>query len=256
LSLKDRLPQIEVAVGDERAALVFRVLEDPTDDDLARFKAFGAEFGFDIYLQRQGPDSVAALYPDAPPMLGYALPEQGITFRFKPTEFTQVNVDINRKMVARVMEILAPEPNDSVLDLFCGIGNFTLALAKQAAFVAGVEGGKEAVERARQNAADNRLDNVEFHVADLTKPLDGLAWAGRRYDKILLDPSRAGAEEVLAGVPQWGAARIVYVSCNPSTLARDSGILVHQHGYRLIRAGVMDMFPQTAHVESIALFEK
>jgi 23S rRNA (uracil1939-C5)-methyltransferase len=122
--------------------------------------------------------------------------------------------------------------------------------------VVGVEGSREAVERARQNAADNRLDNVEFHVADLAQPLDGLAWAGRRYDKLLLDPSRAGAEEALAGVPRWGVSRIVYVSCNPSTLARDAGILVHRHGYRLIRAGVMDMFPQTAHVESIALFEK
>lgn len=256
LSLKDRLPQIEVAVGDERAALVFRVLEDPTEDDRAKLKAFGAGFGFDIYLQRQGPDSVVSLYPDDPPMLSYALPEQEVIFRFKPTEFTQVNVDINRKMVARVMEILAPEAGDRVLDLFCGLGNFTLPIARKAAFAAGVEGGKEAVERARQNALDNSLANVEFHVADLTKPLEGLPWAERRYDKILLDPSRAGAEEVLVGVPRWGASRIVYVSCNPSTLARDAGILVHQHGYRLIRAGVMDMFPQTAHVESIALFEK
>jgi 23S rRNA (uracil1939-C5)-methyltransferase len=256
LSLRERLPQIEVAVGDERAALVFRVLEDPTEDDLTRLRAFGAEFGFDLYLQRHGPDSVMALYPDDPPMLSYALPEQGVTFRFKPTEFTQVNVDINRKMVARVMEILTPESGDSVLDLFCGIGNFTLPIARKAAFVAGVEGGREAVERARQNAADNGLANVEFHVADLTQPLEGLAWAERRYDKILLDPSRAGAEEVLAGVPHWGASRIVYVSCNPSTLARDAGILVHRHAYRLVRAGVMDMFPQTAHVESIALFER
>lgn len=256
LSLKDRLPQIEVAVGDERAALVFRVLEDPTEDDLARFRAFGAEFGFDIHLQRQGPDSIVPLYPDNPPMLSYSLPEQGLVFRFRPTEFTQVNVDINRKMVARVMEILAPESGDSLLDLFCGIGNFTLPIARKAAFVAGVEGGKEAVERARQNAVDNGLANAEFHVADLTKSLDGLAWAERRYDKLLLDPSRAGAEEVLAWVPRWGASRIVYVSCNPSTLARDAGILVHGHGYKLVRAGVMDMFPQTAHVESIALFEK
>jgi len=256
LSLKDRLPQIEAAVGDERVALVFRVLEDPTEADLARFKAFGAAFGFDIYLQRQGPDSVVALFPEEPPMLGYALPEQGVTFRFEPTDFTQVNVAINRKMVARVMEILAPEPGDSLLDLFCGIGNFTLPIAKRAALVVGVEGGKVAVERARQNALDNGLGNVEFHVADLTQPLDGKAWAERRYNKLLLDPSRAGAEEVLAGVPRWKPSRIVYVSCNPSTLARDAGILVHEHGYRLVRAGVMDMFPQTVHVESIALFEK
>lgn len=256
LSLKDRLPQIEVAVGDERSALVFRILEDPTEDDLARFREFGARFGFDIHLQRQGPDSVAAVYPEDPPLLSYALPEQAVEFRFKATEFTQVNVDINRKMVNRVLEVLAPEAGDRVLDLFCGIGNFTLPLARRAEWVVGVEGGREAVERGRENAAANGLANVEFHVADLTLPLEGLAWAERRYHKILLDPSRAGAEEVLAGVPRWGASRIVYVSCNPSTLARDAGILVHQYGYRLVRAGVMDMFPQTAHVESIALFEK
>ncbi|MGZ8245608.1 23S rRNA (uracil(1939)-C(5))-methyltransferase RlmD, partial [Methylomagnum sp.] len=219
LSLKDRVPQIEVALGDERAALVFRVLEDPTEDDLRRFREFGVNFGFDIHLQRHGPDSVTALYPDNPPMLSYALPEQGVEFHFKPTDFTQVNVAINRKMVARVMEILAPEPDDRVLDLFCGIGNFTLPIARKAAFVVGVEGGKDAVERARQNAIGNGLGNVEFHVADLTQALAGQPWAAGRYDKILLDPSRAGAEEVLAGIPTWRAGRIVYVSCNPSTLA-------------------------------------
>jgi 23S rRNA (uracil1939-C5)-methyltransferase len=256
LSLRDRLPQIEVAVGDERVALVFRLLEDPTEADHVALKAFGAHFDFDIYLQRHGPDSVVALYPEQPPQLGYALPEQGVTFSFKPTDFTQVNIEINRKMVSRVMALLAPEAGDTLLDLFCGIGNFTLPLARRAGYVVGVEGGIEAVERARQNAQANSLENVEFHVADLTQPLAGQAWADRNYSKILLDPSRAGAEDVLAGIPRWGAGRIVYVSCNPSTLARDAAILVNRHGYRLIRAGVMDMFPQTAHVESIALFEK
>jgi 23S rRNA (uracil1939-C5)-methyltransferase len=256
LSIKDRVPQIEISMGDERAALVFRVLADPSADDLEQFKDFGARFGFDIGLQRHGPDSITPLYPENPPLLSYALPNQGVEFHFKPTEFTQVNGDINRKMVDRVLEVLRPEAGDTVLDLFCGLGNFTLALAKQAGFVVGVEGGKELVERAAYNAAANGLENTEFHVADLSQPQDGAPWAGRRYDKVLLDPSRAGAEEVLAYVPKWGASRIVYVSCNPSTLARDAGILVHRHGYRLIRAGVMDMFPQTAHVESIALFEK
>jgi 23S rRNA (uracil1939-C5)-methyltransferase len=189
-------------------------------------------------------------------MLSYSLLNQGIEFRFKPTEFTQVNIDINRKMVDRVMAVLDPAPGESVLDLFCGIGNFTLPIAKRASRVVGVEGSSESVKRARQNAEANGLGNVEFHVADLSQALNDAEWATRRYDKILLDPSRAGAEEVLSYVPRWGARRIVYVSCNPSTLARDAGILVHQHGYRLIRAGVMDMFPQTAHVESIALFEK
>ena len=256
LSLKARLPQIEISMGDERAALVFRVLDDPTADDLERLKEFGARFGFDIWLQRHGPDSMAPLYPENPPLLSYALPEQDVRFQFKPTEFTQVNGEINRKMVARVVEILNPEAGDTVLDLFCGLGNFTLALAQRAHRVVGVEGGWALVERARDNAALNGLANAEFHMADLSQPLAAEPWANRHYDKILLDPSRGGAEEVLAQVPRWGASRIVYVSCNPSTLARDAGILVHTHGYRLVRAGVMDMFPQTAHVESIALFEK
>jgi 23S rRNA (uracil1939-C5)-methyltransferase len=256
LSLKHRLPQIEVSMGDERAALVFRALEDPTADDLARFREFGARFGFDIWLQRHGPDSMAPIYPEHPEPLSYALPEFGLEYRFQPTEFTQVNGEINRRMVSRVLEVLAPQPDEAVLDLFCGLGNFTLALARGAESVTGVEGGAALVERARANAALNGVNNVEFHLADLSQPLDGQPWAKRRYHKVLLDPARGGAEEVLAYVPDWGASRIVYVSCNPSTLARDAGILVHRHGYRLAGAGVMDMFPQTAHVESIALFEK
>ena len=256
LSIRDRLPQIEVAVGDDRVALVFRILEDMTEEDRQRLTDFGQGFDFDIYVQRHGPDSVTPVYPDQPEHLAYALPAEGVEFRFKPTDFTQVNIEINRKMVSRVMELLDPQPGERILDLFCGIGNFTLPLATRAGQVVGVEGGREAVERANENAASAGLNNVEFHVADLTQSLDGRAWAEGHYDKVLLDPSRAGAEEVLAGIPRWGASRIVYVSCNPATLARDAGILVHEYGYRLVKAGVMDMFPQTAHVESIALFEK
>lgn len=256
LGIRDRVPQIEVAVGDGRAALVFRILEDLSEADRACLVAFGERSEFDIYTQRQGPDSVAPLHPAAPAPLTYALPEQGVTFRFQPTDFTQVNLEINRRMVSRVMELLAPEPHERVLDLFCGIGNFTLPLATHAGHVVGVEGGAEAVARARENAAANGIGNVEFHVADLTQPFAGQPWAAGRYDRILLDPSRAGAEAVLAGVPEWDARRIVYVSCNPATLARDAGLLVHRYGYRLVHAGVMDMFPQTAHVESIAVFER
>jgi len=256
LSIRERVPQVEIAVGDERCALVFRVMADPTPADLDALRAFGDGLGFDVYLQPKGPDSVFALHPENPLPLSYALPNHGIEFRFGPTDFTQVNVQINRKMVDRVLEILSPESGDAVLDLFCGLGNFTLPLARKAAWVVGVEGGREAIERGRQNAEINGLTNVEFHVADLTQPQDHVPWANRRYDKVLLDPSRAGAQEILALAGQWKASRIVYVSCNPSTLARDAGILVHQHGYRLVRAGVMDMFPHTAHVESIALFEK
>ena len=256
LSIRDRVPQIEVAVGDDRAALVFRILADLSEADRQILTDFAQRFDFDIYTQRQGPDSVAPLYPLDPPMLGYALSEQGVRFEFQPTDFTQVNIDINRAMVSRVMELMDPGPDERILDLFCGIGNFTLPLATRAGHVVGVEGSRDAVERALQNAHANGLANVECHVADLTQPLDGHAWAEGRYDKLLLDPSRAGAEAVLAGIPRWQPRRIVYVSCNPSTLARDAGILVHEHGYRLLRAGVMDMFPQTAHVESIAVFER
>jgi 23S rRNA (uracil1939-C5)-methyltransferase len=159
-------------------------------------------------------------------------------------------------MIARVIELLDPQPTDVILDLFCGIGNFTLPLARKAGRVIGVEGSAEAVDRARLNAEHNGLDNTAFHVADLSKSVEGESWVSETYDKILLDPSRAGALEILDRIPGWNATRIVYVSCNPSTLARDAGILVHDHGYRLEGAGVMDMFPQTAHVESLALFEK
>ncbi|WP_045223764.1 23S rRNA (uracil(1939)-C(5))-methyltransferase RlmD [Methyloterricola oryzae] len=256
LSIREKLPQIEVAVGDVRCALVFRVLQPPSSEDLERLSAFGEHYAFDIYLQPQGPDSVFPLHPQTPPPLTYALPAHGVEFRFKPTDFTQVNVQINRQMVDRVLELLDPQGHETLLDLFCGIGNFTLPLARRAAQVVGVEGGAEAVARARENAEANGLANVQFHVADLTQPQDQAAWATARYDKVLLDPSRAGALEVLQYTKKWQARRIVYVSCNPSTLARDAGVLVHEHGYRLLSAGVMDMFPHTSHVESIALFEK
>ena len=256
LSIRDRVPQIEVAMGDTDTALVFRILEDLTPADEAALIAFGQTFDLTIEVQRQGPDSVRALYRLGDQDLGYVLPDEGIHFRFKSTDFTQVNMAINRKMVRRVMALLDPGPNDRVLDLFAGIGNFTLPLAQRARWVVGVEGSETAVRRALENAEKNQLDNIECHAQDLTKSLTDCSWAVGHFDKLLLDPSRAGAIEVLAHVPSWAPERIVYVSCNPSTLARDAGILVHQHGYRLVGAGVMDMFPQTAHVESIAVFER
>jgi 23S rRNA (uracil1939-C5)-methyltransferase len=256
LSIRERLPQIEVAVGENSAALVFRVLEEPSEADRKRLCRFGEEQEFDVYLQRHGPESVTLLFPDHPRELTYSLPEAGVELCFAPTEFTQVNSEINRRMVERVMEVLDPKPEDRLLDLYCGIGNFTLPMARRAGWVVGVEGSSEAIERARRNALRNRIYNVEFHGADLTRPEACGAWAGAEYDRVLLDPSRAGAQEILERVLQWRARRIVYVSCNPATLARDAGILVHRHGYRLVRAGVMDMFPHTAHVESLAWFER
>lgn len=256
LSLRDRIPQIEVAVGDETTALVFRALADPSEQDLARLCAFGAEFGLSILLQRQGPDSVAPLYPANAAVLSYSLPAQGLSFEFTPGDFTQVNLDINRRMVGRVLELLELAAEHQVLDLFCGLGNFTLPIAQRARQVIGIEGDRGLVEKARRNAERNGIGSAEFHVADLFQTHDGMPWIDRRFDRVLLDPSRAGAQEALRYVPRWQAPRIVYVSCNPATLARDAGALVHEYGYRLAAAGVMDMFPHTAHVESVAVFSR
>lgn len=256
LSIRDRIPQIEVAVGDDRVALVFRLLEDLGSQDGDRLLGLGRELGYEILVQREGPESVVPLDPSGPSRLHYEVPDSRVQFSFKPTDFTQVNAGINRKMIQRVLDLLEPLESDRVLDLFCGIGNFTLPLARLAREVVGVEGSSEAVDRAKENAALNSIDQAVFHVADLTRPPGAAEWAEGPYDLLLLDPSRAGAIEILSEIPRWHPRRIVYVSCNPSTLARDAGILVHDHGYQLMRAGVMDMFPQTAHVESIAVFDR
>jgi 23S rRNA (uracil1939-C5)-methyltransferase len=186
----------------------------------------------------------------------YALPEQALEFKFKPAMFTQVNYEINKQMINRVLETLALNENDTVLDLFCGLGNFTLPMAKFAGRVVGVEGDQPLVNHAKENARHNGIENVEFYAADLSRDISDQPWANQKYNKIMLDPSRAGASDVLHHFKKWQPEQIVYVSCNPSTLARDAGILVNELGYKLIKAGVMDMFPQTGHVESMALFEK
>lgn len=256
LSIRERVPQIEVAVGEESTVLVCRVLADPSEEDLARLRTFGDAFGFSIHLQRHGPDSVAPVDPRHSGTLSYRLPEFGLRYEFAPCDFTQVNQDINRDMVSRAVELLQPDADHEVLDLFCGLGNFTLPIARRSRHVIGLEGEPGLIAKARHNTALNGIGNAEFHVADLFAAHDGAPWIDRRFDRVLLDPSRAGAQEVLRYVPRWQAARLVYVSCNPATLARDAGSLVHEHGYRLMRAGVMDMFPHTAHVESIAVFVK
>lgn len=256
LTIKDKIPQIEVAIGDEDCVLAIRVLEPPTDEDKNRMRAFAQSAKIALYLQPKGPDSIVPLWPENPVLPTYALPDQDIVFRFRPAMFTQVNTEINRKMVNRVMDALDLSEDDCVLDLFCGLGNFTLPMARKAGKVVGVEADQPLINHAKANARLNGIENVEYHAADLTRDLGDMPWVNRTYNKILLDPSRAGATEVLHWFPKWNPQRIVYVSCNPSTLARDAGILVHDLGYRLIRAGVMDMFPQTSHVESIALFEK
>ncbi len=255
LSIRDRIPQIEVAMGDRHCVLVFRLLAEPTPEDLHALSEFGVRHGVAVYHQRGGPDSVAPITGEET-ALSYALPEFRLEIRFLPTDFTQVNSGLNRLMVSRAIELLAPEPEERILDLFCGVGNFTLPLARRCQEVVGVEGDAELVARARENALHNGLHNVRYYTANLYEPLEKEPWLRDRFDRALLDPPRSGAQEVLAHLPALGIRRIVYVSCYPGTLARDAGELVHRHGYRLTAAGVMDMFPHTAHVESIALFEK
>lgn len=255
LSIYRRLPQVEVCVADDRTALVFRVLDPPTAADLEALRAFEAREGLDVWLQPGGLDTVHPLTPPGAD-LAYRLPAFELEFRFGATDFIQVNARINEQLVARAVELLAPEPGERVLDLFCGIGNFSLALARGGAVVTGVEGDAALVRRAGENARRNGLANVAFETADLFGEPGSWAWSGRRWDAVLLDPARAGAAAALPAVAAGGAARIVYVSCNPATLATDAASLVRDHGYRLAGAGVVDMFPHTTHLESIVLLER
>jgi 23S rRNA (uracil1939-C5)-methyltransferase len=265
LSIRDRLPQIEVAVADNAVALVMRVMSPPSDSDLETLRAFERTHGLRLYLQPGGLDTVHRLDsdagqrgPEAP--LHYRLPAFDVTLEFGPTDFIQVNGPMNEALVSRAVELLAPEPGSAVLDLYCGLGNFTLALARRAGRVVGVEGDRELVRRATENARLNGIPNAEFHVADLMQPLpSGASWAqGDRaagFPYVLIDPPRAGAREMLPTVARLAPKRVLYISCHPGSLARDIGMLVHDHGFRLRAAGVLDMFPHTTHVESLAVLE-
>jgi len=254
LSIRDRLPQVEVAVAEQVTALVLRVLDPPSGEDLAQLRGFAAAQGVKFYLQPGGLETVAPLDPPAA-RLAYRLPAFDVEIRFEPTDFIQVNAALNEKAVSHAIALLSPGPGETVLDLFCGLGNFTLPLARRAARVVGVEGDAALVARARDNAEVNGIGNAEFHAADLAADPRGAAWAAGSFDRVLLDPPRAGAAAVLPLVAASGARRVVYVSCHPGSLARDAGELVREHGFRFTSAGVMDMFPHTAHVESIAVFE-
>ncbi len=256
LEARETIPQIEVAVGDNATALVVRHMEPLSDSDRTQLLEFAREFNYQLYLQPKGPDTVHCIYPQSPELY-YEHPQFNTRVKFAPLDFFQVNQALNRKMVVRALELLAPQPTDTVLDLFCGLGNFTLPLARQAAEVIGVEGDMAMVERARAAAHANDIHNTDYYACNLmAEDLGREPWLKRRYDKILLDPPRAGAKEVIAHMGKLKASRIVYVSCDPATLARDAGELVHTHGYCLVGAGVMDMFPHTSHVESIAVFER
>jgi 23S rRNA (uracil1939-C5)-methyltransferase len=256
LDINTLVPQIEVAAADT-VTLVFRVMQEPTAGDRAVLKAFGEQHGFEIHLQTGGYDTIQPLDP---PATALAISPDGSDLRlaFRPTDFIQVNDSVNRQMVRQALSWLAGEEalgGRRVLELFCGLGNFSLPLARAGAQVTAVEGERGLVERARENANANRLD-IRFEQADLFTPDARVDWLRARYDAALVDPPRAGAKEILPLVADAGPARIVYVSCHPGTLARDAAFLVHERGYRLARAGILDMFPHTSHVESMALFER
>jgi len=255
LAARRDIPQIEFIAGDDAIALVFRHLQPLSERDRAALAAFGQEHGFAIFLQPGGVDSVHPLTDDVP--LAFRLPQWDVVLEFRPLDFIQVNARLNEMMIARALDLLEVQPGERVLDLFCGLGNFTLPLARvcRDGQVVGVEGDTGLVARARHNARRNGLDNVQFHAADLAQDLAGQPWLKAGFDRLLLDPARAGAIEVLRQLPLNGLQRIVYVSCHPGSLARDAGFLVNEAGWTLRAAGVMDMFPHTAHVESIAVFD-
>ena len=254
LSIRERVPQVELAVADAAAALVFRVMDPPSPADLERLAAFGREVGAAVHLQPGGLDSVRPL-GEAPP-LDYAVDGGAVRIGFAPVDFVQVNGALNEAMVQAAIAALDPGPADRVLDLFCGLGNFTLPLARRAAQVVGVEGDPGLVERARDNARRNGIDNARFHVANLFEPASFGDWAREPPDLVLLDPPRAGAREVAERLLDWRPRRVVYISCHPGSLARDASVLVDAGTYELAAAGGMDMFPQTTHVEAIAVFER
>ena len=257
LSIRDQLPQIELAVGEHVDALVLRIMQPMTAADEEIIKRFADEHQVQFWLQTKGPDTVVPFYPLDAPALSYSMPEFGVTMPYSPIDFTQVNSTLNRLMLSRAMRLLSPQAGECIADFFCGLGNFTLPIARSGAQVMGIEGSATLVKRAAQNATFNGLaDNTSFNAMNLFEMTeDALAKLGH-FDKWLIDPPRDGAMELIKSLGEDAPKRIVYVSCNPATLARDADVLVNIKGYKIKSAGVMNMFPHTSHVESIALFEK
>jgi 23S rRNA (uracil1939-C5)-methyltransferase len=257
LSIFDRMPQIEVAVGSQVTVLVLRILAPLTTQDEALLQTFADTHRIQFWLQPKGPETAYPFYPLDAPALSYELPAFHLTMPYRPTEFTQVNPLVNQAMVKQAIDLLDPQPHERIADMFCGLGNFTLPIARCGAQVLGIEGSQELVTRALENATYNGLtDLTDFQVTnlfDLTP--ESFSQLGP-FDKMLIDPPREGAAELVRALGLTAPTRIVYVSCNPATLARDTAILVHEKGYTLKAAGIINMFPQTSHVESIALFEK
>ena len=257
LSIRDRLPQVEVACGEEIDVLVLRILKPLSAADERLLRQFADQYHVVLYLQTGGPDSARPFHPLPAPELFYVLPGFALTLTFGPTEFTQVNAAVNRVLVARAVETLQPQAGERVGDMFCGLGNFSLAIASRGARVVGIEGSAALVQRASRNAALNGLDHVcRFVQADLFRVPAAILAAEGPFDRVLIDPPRDGAVDLVKSLQAPFPRRIVYVSCNPATLARDAGILVGLLGYRFEAAGVVNMFPHTAHVESLAVFSR
>ena len=259
LSVREQIPQIEVSVGDNLTALVLRVLQPPSAEDEARLRGFAAAHRLWFFLQTGGAETVEplpAVDGSLPGPLSYALPEFDLAIRFRPLDFIQVNGVLNRALVSRALELLAPARDERVLDLFCGIGNFTLPLARRAGEVLGIEGNADLVRRAGDNAAANGLGNVTFLHRDLAEPDPLERWLQADWDRVLLDPARPGAEALARHFAVRPPRRLVYVSCHPGTLARDAGTLTAAGRLQLSAAGVLDMFPHTSHMESVAVFDK
>jgi 23S rRNA (uracil1939-C5)-methyltransferase len=255
LECRATIPQIEVACGDEYSALIIRHLEALSENDLKSLVGFSRDSGLAIFLQSAGPESIQLLEPKDL-QLEYAIEALDLRFQFEPLDFIQINGDLNQLMVTRALELLDPQAGDKILDLFCGLGNFTLPLATRAGQVTGVEGSEQMVERGRSNARLNGIKNVEFQSTDLYQPCEQAPWPHADYKKVLLDPPRSGAMELLPWIAAANVQRVLYISCNPETLARDAGLLVNQYGFRLTGAGIIDMFPHTPHSEAIAMFER
>lgn len=251
--LRQRIPQAEIAAGDEGGAMILRVLDPPGDDDLAAWRAFGERLGIDVYIQTGGPATVEPIVA-APRQLHYALPQENLRIEFEPGDFIQINSQVNQAMVAAALEAAELAAGDRVLDLYCGLGNFSLPIARRAGSVLGVEGTGSLVARAARNAKINGISNARFVTADLEQP----DWPFFRegFDVVFLDPARAGAAAAVAAMRRMQPRRIVYVSCHPGTLARDAAELVTRQGYRLTSARVLDMFPNTHHVEAITVFDR
>jgi len=266
LSIRDKLPQIELAVGEDPIntlesagviVLILRIMDAMNANDEALIKNFADAHSVQIWTQTKGPDTIKPYWPEAAPALAYSLPEFNLNYPFKPNEFTQVNPQINQVMIRRAMQLLAPQKGENIADFFCGIGNFTLPIARSGAQVLGLEGLTNLVDRANESATLNKISNVKFGVADLFKMTEASLVELGLFDKWLVDPPRDGAFELVNAItPETAPKVIVYVSCNPATLARDAGVLVNEKGYSLSAAGVINMFPHTAHIESIALFVK